>query len=368
MLKKLLYPFSLMYGFGVFVRNRFYDLNIFKSQDFDVPVISIGNITVGGTGKTPHVEYLIHLLKDTFEVAALSRGYKRKTRGFKWVETDSKVAEVGDEPLQVKKKFPDINVSVCENRVAGAERIFDELNEKAPDVLILDDAFQHRRIVAGINILLIDYNRHIKEDSLLPVGRLREPAAQMHRANVIIFTKCPGEITPIMRRVMQNEVKLKPYQELFFTTFQYDQLLPVFNGKTLDPDNISAKKPDILVVTGIAWPNLIYNHLKNFTNRLEKMKYPDHHNFTSSDIAAIKNRFEELSSKNKIIVTTEKDAVRFRENNEADEQFGDVLYYLPVKVRFLDQEGKAFNKRILGYVGENKSNRELHKRKNTSHT
>ncbi|MFW5831389.1 MAG: tetraacyldisaccharide 4'-kinase, partial [Prolixibacteraceae bacterium] len=255
MTKILLYPFSLLYGIGVFMRNRLYDLNIIKSKDFDVPVISIGNITVGGTGKTPHVEYLINLLKEKFEVATLSRGYKRKTRGFRKVEVDSKVLEVGDEPLQVKKKFPDTEVAVCENRIKGAETLLDEKKEKVPDVLLLDDAFQHRRIEAGINILLIDYNRHIKEDSLLPAGRLREPAAQMRRANVIIFTKCPGEITPIMRRVMQKEVRLKPYQELFFTTLEYDRIIPVFSGSGIEPELFNAKKIDMLVVTGIAWPN-----------------------------------------------------------------------------------------------------------------
>ena len=365
MLKILLYPFSLLYGFAVLLRNRMYDLNILKSQRFDVPVISIGNITVGGTGKTPHVEYLINLLKENFEVAALSRGYKRKTRGFRLVNSDSKVAEVGDEPLQVKKKFPAVEVAVCENRVVGAEVLLDEKREKVPDVLLLDDAFQHRRIEAGINILLIDYNRQIREDRLLPAGRLREPASQMRRANVIIFTKCPGEITPIMRRVMQKEVKLKPYQELFFTTLDYGSIMPVFSGHDQNPGVFAAKKFDFLVVTGIAWPNLIYKYLANISNNLETMAYSDHHDYSATDIRKIEKKFEQMNSENKLIITTEKDAIRFRDmRDQLNEQFKQMLYYLPVKVRFLDQEGKTFNKRILGYVGENKSNRELYKRKN----
>jgi tetraacyldisaccharide 4'-kinase len=368
MLKIFLYPFSWLYGLIVFFRNQLYDLNVLKSRDFDIPVISIGNITVGGTGKTPHVEYLIELLKDNFSVATLSRGYKRKTKGFKWVEVQSKVGEVGDEPLQVKKKFTDIKVAVCENRVSGAEKIFSEKKESTPDVLLLDDAFQHRRIVAGINILLIDYNRPIKEDALLPVGRLRESASQMRRANIIIFTKCPGEITPIMRRVMQKEVKLKPYQELFFTTLEYSNLLPVFTGKEISSEVLKEIKPEILVVTGIAWPSLIYTHLEKFSSRLDKMRFPDHHNYSEKDLTLILSRFEELKNGNKIIVTTEKDAVRFRDLADLSEQIQNVLYYLPVKVKFLDEEGKLFNKRILGYVGENKSNRELYQRTNKSNS
>lgn len=367
MLKILLYPFSFLYGMAVYFRNRFYDWNILKSKEFDVPVISIGNITVGGTGKTPHVEYLIELLKDKFEVATLSRGYKRKTRGFLYVESNSSVAGVGDEPLQMKRKFPDVTVSVCENRVKGAEKLFERKGDKTPDVLILDDAFQHRRIIAGINILLIDYNRPIKEDMLLPAGRLRESAAQMKRANIIIFTKCPpGEVTPIMRRILQKEVKLKPYQELFFTTFEYDKIQPVFAGGELKKDFYSKKTHAILVVTGIAYPRLIPEYLKTFSLEMDLVQFSDHHNYSKDDIRLIMSRFEKLKTPNKIIVTTEKDAVRFLELRELDDQFKNALYYLPFKVKFLDEEGKLFNKKILNYVGENKSNRELHQRKNKS--
>ena len=173
----------------MYFRNRMYDLNLFESREFDVPVISIGNITVGGTGKTPHVEYLVRLLHEKFTVATLSRGYKRKTKGFKLVETTSTAAQVGDEPLQIKNKFPEVVVSVCENRVSGVENLLDITNTIIPDVILLDDAFQHRKISPGINILLIDYNRQISKDHLLPVGRLREGISQMRRANIIIFTK-----------------------------------------------------------------------------------------------------------------------------------------------------------------------------------
>lgn len=357
MVKLLLYPFSLLYGIVISFRNWLYDYNILKSKEFDIPVISVGNITVGGTGKTPHVEYLVALLKEKFEVAALSRGYKRKTKGFRLVESNSTVAEVGDEPLQIKKKFSKITVSVCENRVIGVEKLLHPENKKLPDVVLLDDAFQHRRITAGINILLIDYNRPMKEDMLLPAGRLREGKNQMRRANIIIFTKCPGEITPIMRRIMQNEVGLKPYQKLFFTTLIYDNIIPVFAGKELDDDFFSIKDYAILVVTGIAYPVLIYNYLREISNQMETISFPDHHNYSEEDIHLIMRNFEKLNSKKKIIVTTEKDSIRFKDFAGLNNEFRDVLYYLPVKAKFLDEEGKVFNKKIENYVGENKSNR-----------
>ncbi len=364
MIKFLLYPFSLLYGIGVYFRNRMYDLNILKSREFDVPVISIGNITIGGTGKTPHVEYLVGLLKENFKVAALSRGYKRKTSGFHWVETDTHVSEAGDEPLQIKKKYPDISVSVCENRVKGVETLLQKDDENTPDVILLDDAFQHRKITAGINILLIDYNRQIKEDMLLPAGRLRESAGQMRRANVIIFTKCPNEITPIMRRILQKEVGLKPYQELFFTTYGYGKIQPVFSGKKLGNDFYEEHSYAILIVTGIAFPRLIPEYLKQFAGETEVLNFPDHHNYSDDDVRKITQKFDLLKKKKKIIITTEKDAVRFQGMTGLEDSFKEALYYLPVKVKFLDDEGKSFNKKILNYVGENKSNRELHKRKN----
>jgi len=364
MLKILLYPFSLLYGMAITIRNILYDWNIRKSHEFDVPVISIGNITVGGTGKTPHVEYLIQLLKDKFEVATLSRGYKRKTKGFLEVRTGSTVAEVGDEPLQIKRKFPEVTVTVCENRIVGVKNLLQEKKEKIPDVILLDDAFQHRRIVAGINILLIDYNRPLKDDLLLPAGRLREGMAQMQRANVIIFTKCPNEITPITRRILQKDVRLRPYQEMFFTAFNYEEIKPVFSAKKLKNDFYEKNTHAVLIVTGIAWPKVIPEYIRSFCSRTELIRFPDHHNYSHKDISLIMEKFQNISAREKIIVTTEKDAVRFAALSEPDEAFKNALYYLPVKVKFLDAEGKMFNKKILNYVGENKSNRELYKRKN----
>jgi tetraacyldisaccharide 4'-kinase len=341
-----------------------YDLGILKSTEFEVPVISIGNITVGGTGKTPHVEYLAKLLKGKYEVATLSRWYKRNTKGYKIVETTSKAIEVGDEPLQIKNQFPDIIVSVCEKRVKGVEKLLDMNNEKIPDVVVLDDAFQHRRITAGINILLIDYNRQIKNDALLPAGRLRESAAQMRRANVIVFTKCPNEVTPIMRRILQKDVSLKPYQSLFFTTLDYEKIQPVFDGSKIDNEFYTKKSYSAVVLTGIAYPILFHAHIKRFTKKTEILSFPDHFYYSVSDMQMVLHKFESIDSTKKIIVTTEKDAMRIKDLADLPDELKMNLYYVPVKVKFLDEGGNEFNKKILNYVGENKSNRELHKRKN----
>jgi tetraacyldisaccharide 4'-kinase len=362
--KLFLLPFSWLFGFVVYLRNQFYDLGFLKSTEFDVPVISIGNITVGGTGKTPHVEYLITQLKDKFNVVTLSRGYKRKTKGFRLAKIDSTVAEVGDEPLQIKKKFPEITVSVCENRVTGVENLLYSVNEKTPDVILLDDAFQHRRIKPGINILLIDYNRQIKEDTLLPAGRLREGVAQTRRADIIIFTKCPAEVTPIMLRILQKDVQLKPYQKLYFTTFDYGKIKPGFSAVNINESFYSEKKHSILIVSGVASPALIQNHLEKFSKNVEILSYPDHHNYTIDDIHSIMRNFNQLKGEKKLIVTTEKDLMRFNEIKNLPGELENVLFYLPIKVQFLNGEEKMFNKKIINYVGENKSNRELHKRKN----
>lgn len=368
MVKFLLYPFAVLFGIITSFRNKSYDLRLLKSKEFDIPIISVGNITVGGTGKTPHVEYLVNLMKDKFEVAVLSRGYKRKSKGFVEVRVDSNVTEVGDEPLQIKQKFPETFVAVCENRVIGVERILGSENLKTPDVVVLDDAFQHRRIVPGINILLIDYNRPLKTDTLLPAGRLRESSSQIKRANVIIFTKCPGEITPIMRRIMQKEVHLRPYQELYFTTLDYGRIIPVFSENELHgelhDEFTGAKKFAVLVVAGIASPVLIYKYIEQYASHIETLTFPDHHHYSQKDICSIFRKFEQINSEKKIILTTEKDAMHFKSIDNLPDEFKKWLYYITVQVRFIGDEASLFNKKTLNYVGENKSNRELHKRQN----
>jgi len=361
--KLFLYFFSLVYGMITSFRNLLYDFKFLKSTESDIPVISIGNITVGGTGKTPHIEYLIRLLDPPFRVAVLSRGYMRLTKGFRLVETTSTVEESGDEPLQVKRKFPGITVAVCEDRVKGVREL--QQMKIPPDVVLLDDAFQHRKITPGINIVLIDYNKPLNKDHLLPYGRLREHPSQLRRASMIIVTKCPAEVTPIARRIMAREVFLFPYQELFFTKLDYGQIYPVFpeaSPVTLD----QGEKRPILLVTGIAAPEYIATHLAPFSDQFEKLAFPDHHYFTKRDLLLIGEKFHQMKGAGKIIVTTEKDLTRLMVDQLLPVEIRQVLFCLPVRVAFPDQERKGFDKKIKEYVGENKSNRELHFRKNSN--
>ena len=358
----LLYPLSLLYGFIVFVRNRLYDYKFFKSKEFDVPVISIGNITVGGTGKTPHTEYLVSLMQKHFKVATLSRGYKRKTKGNLEVQINSTALEAGDEPLQIKNKFPDIQVFVDEKRVRGIEKILTQETAKIPDVILLDDAFQHRSVSPGLNILLIDYNRPINRDKILPAGRLRESHYEMRRANIIIFTKCPQEIQPITRRIIMKDVNLRPYQTLYFTTMVYGLPRPVFPELSITHPDLSKKAYSFLLVTGIANPEHLKIYLKKFTDEIRDLQFSDHHNFKKSDIQQIEKLFLELETENKLIITTEKDSMRLRDVPDLPDFIKSHLYYIPLEIKFLGTEGKNFDEKITNYVRENKSNRELHQR------
>jgi tetraacyldisaccharide 4'-kinase len=361
MFKLFLYPISAIYGLIVSIRNLMYDYKIFQSTEFEIPVISIGNITVGGTGKTPHTEYLVELLRKQFNVTTISRGYKRKTKGYQEVEVDSLAAQIGDEPLQIKAKFSDVQVVVDEKRVHAIKKIQIQESRHLPDVILLDDAFQHRSVSAGINILLIDFNRPIDQDQLMPVGRLRESKWQMRRANVIIYTKCPQEISPITRRILMKDVNLRPYQNLFFTTMVYQPLTPVFSDVAIDTPKLASDKVSVLLVTGIANPEHLRKYLSNFSEHITDLKFPDHHNFNNSNIQQIEQKFAAIASENKIIITTEKDSMRLKDMDLSPTLKAN-LFYIPLKIKFLDSEGKNFDEKIVTYVRENKSNRDLHKR------
>jgi tetraacyldisaccharide 4'-kinase len=343
-------------------RNMLFNLNILHGREFEVPVISVGNITVGGTGKTPHTEHLIQLLSKKFNIAVLSRGYKRKSKGFMVVETTSTSKQVGDEPLQIKRKFPAVVVAVDEKRVRGIEKIL-EISEKRPDVIILDDAFQHRYVTPSINILLIDFSRMITEDDLLPLGRLREPASNRDRANIIIVTKCPREIKPIEERIITKDLHIWPYQDLFFSYIKYGELLPVF------PEKANLKKIDInkdtgiLLLTGIANPQSLRDNLLQVTKSVVSAEFPDHYLFTPKDMDQIASKFDAMVAESKIIVTTEKDTFRIFEIDNLPETIAENLYYIPIEINFINQTDNDFDKKIMKYVGENKSNFELHSRK-----
>jgi tetraacyldisaccharide 4'-kinase len=362
MFKLLLYPIAAIYGFIVSIRNFLYDYKFFKSTEFEIPVISIGNITVGGTGKTPHTEYLVDLLQSQFVVTTISRGYKRKSRGYQEVDVSSKAINVGDEPLQIKNKFPDIQVVVDEKRVHAIQKIQLQEPSRLPDVILLDDGFQHRSVSAGINILLIDFNRPIDKDQLMPVGRLRESKWQMRRANVFIYTKCPQEISPITRRIIMKDVNLRPYQNLFFTTMIYQPLQAVFADEAIPTPGLATDKVSVLLVTGIVNPEHLQKYLSNFSEEIVSLKYPDHHQFTSANLQVIEQKFAAIQAENKIIITTEKDSMRLKDM-DLSANIKSRLFFVPIKIKFLDSEGKNFNEKIVTYVRENKSNRDLHKRK-----
>ena len=259
-INRWLLPFSWLYGLAVIIRNELFELNILKTRRFDIPVISVGNITVGGAGKTPHVEYLIRLLKDKMKGAVLSRGYKRKSRGYVLAGNNTPMREIGDEPYQMKIKFPDIRVAVDKKRCEGIDRLTTDEETKDTDVILLDDAFQHRYVQPGINILLVDYHRLIIYDKLLPAGRLREPLSGKHRADIVIITKCPDTLNPIDYRVLSKAMELYPFQQLYFTKLEYCPLEPIFHkGLSIPLTEIRGK--NVLLLTGIASPRLSLIHI-----------------------------------------------------------------------------------------------------------
>ena len=355
MLKFLLIPLSWIYHAITSIRNLLYDHQIFKSKEFDKPVISVGNITVGGTGKTPHIEYIVNLLCQKYNVAILSRGYRRKTKGYIKATPQSTVKEIGDEPKQMSLKFSGkAQVYVCEDRCKGIDNILAEGNEN--QVIVLDDAYQHRSVTPRVNILLTDYNRPIFEDHLLPYGRLRESASKSNRANIIIVTKCPEDLKPIDRRVIAKHLNLLPFQSIFFTNYKYLGLKSVFGF-----DNIPtvSQNTEILLVTGIANPQSLINHIsQNISQKITHISYPDHHNFKKKDISKITEKFLSLPS-DRIIITTEKDAVRLRELTLADE-LKKAICYIPVEINFIYDDAEELNFQILKHVDENQTDYRLH--------
>ena len=356
--RRYLQPLSWLYGVGVNFRNWLYDRKILKQKKFDIPVICVGNITVGGTGKTPHIEYLIRLLSPRYKVAVLSRGYKRKSRGFQIVEVNSKLRDAGDEPLQIKKKFPSVLVVVDKNRVNAIEKMLTFDEDKRPDVVLLDDGYQHRSVQPSLSILLVDSNRPVYEDKLLPSGFLREPLKGKNRASIVLVTKCHPDLQPIDFRIYSNGLDLFPFQSLYFTTLDYEEIKPVFpelNDEQLELNNLLKKH--VFLVTGVASPEPLVRKLELKTYNLYTKFFPDHHNFTKRDIDSIIEMIDEVNEENKVILTTEKDAVRFRSLNYLSEEIKKKMYYIPVKVTFLNSQEKfSFNKKIVEHVRNNKTN------------
>lgn len=359
----LLYPFSLVYGLVVYIRNFLFDYQIIKSSEFNIPIICVGNITAGGTGKTPHVEYLIRLLKYEFNVACLSRGYKRKTHQYILADQASTTEEIGDEARQIKKKFPDIHVAVDRKRVNGVIQLMKDVQDL--DVILLDDAYQHRYVRTGLSILLIDYNRPLSKDHLLPAGHLREHPFEKKRANIILVTKCPERMKPIDRRLVVKELTLFPFQHLYFTYLKDEPPKPVFKTiqKVLTREEIKNLKPQILMISGIVNPRSFKKFIRNYSTHITELIYPDHHSFTKKDIDIITSRFNAIVGNEKIIFTTEKDAMRLEKFSDIDINIKERMYFIPVTISFLNEDTDNFNQHILNYVRNNKRNSILHKKK-----
>ncbi len=343
----LLRPLSPVYGMVVSLRNMLYDLGIFRSRTFPFPVICVGNITVGGTGKTPHVEYIAELLSQYGPVAVLSRGYLRQSRGFRVVGPGDTVSEAGDEPLQMALRLPGVTVAVDRDRVHG----INELHRLLPGLkaIILDDGFQHRAVRAGLNILLTDFNRLMTRDRLMPYGRLRESLRGIKRADIIVVTKTPPAISSVETDALAAEINPLPHQHLFFSTLEYGELKPVFTG---GKERQITGDTGVVLVTGIADPTPLAERISAATGSVTHIQFSDHHNFTRGDISRITSALQALEQIDKIVVTTEKDSVRLKEFTIIADPVREHLYYLPVKVRIIEDEEK-FIKRVTGYAGEN---------------
>ncbi len=352
----LLYPLSLLYGLITGIRNFLYDSGILHSEEFHFPVICVGNITVGGTGKTPHTEYIAGLLRENFKVATLSRGYKRKTHDFRIASSETPVSEIGDEPMQIFHNFPDILVTVDKNRVHGVKKILQEYPET--EVIILDDGFQHRRITPGFSILLSDYYRLFIRDHMLPYGNLRENKGNMRRADMILITKSPENISPIQRRLIVKEIGKSPYQNLYFTTFRYKAPVHVFenNIEGTQPEFTECDKCSIVLITGIANPRPLIEYLQKTYGEIIHLSYPDHYNYNEKDLINFSSAFNNLRSVRKYLFTTEKDAIRLREFANIAEPVRSAFFYIPIEIYFLNEDKDEFDNLIINYVRKNHRN------------
>lgn len=353
-----LLPFSFLYGLGVRFRNQLFDWGILRSEQYPIPVVCIGNLSVGGTGKTPHTEYLIRLLSGKYRTAVLSRGYKRKTSGYLLATPQSSAEEIGDEPFQMKQKFPGLTVVVDENRKTGIRRLMDLPEQERPQLILLDDAYQHRHVTPSFSILLTDYNRRYYFDRLLPMGRLREPKCGRNRANIIIVTKCNPDMRPIEYRVVESEINIMSHQNLFFTGIKYGDIAPVFNAgsSSVPPDSLKSKH--VLLVSGIASPEPFINEVKRQTEHVCTLNFPDHHVFKRNDIKKIKDWFDRLPSE-KLILVTEKDAARLKAYPDLPDDLKEQIYYLPIEVDFRLNQEETFKDIIINHVDSFERNRIL---------
>lgn len=343
-------PFAWIYGCVTAIRNRLFDWGILESRKYDIPIISVGNITIGGTGKTPHIEYLIRLLSPLYKVAVLSRGYKRKSKGYVLATEDTPMEMIGDEPWQMVQKFPHIYIAVDANRRNGIERLMNDPETKDVQVILLDDAFQHRYVSPGRNILLTDYHRLITQDMLLPAGRLRESAQGKERANMVIVTKCPEDMSPMQYRIIAESLQLRPYQHLFFSTIKYGKMV---NLQTHEIRGIAElKRHNVLLITGIGCPKQMNMDIRKRFASVKSLDFRDHHYYTPADIQTITEELDGIPEP-KIIITTEKDTTRFMTMDNLPEDIMRHIWVLPIGIQFMQERERMFNDKITGYVQKN---------------
>lgn len=354
-------PISFLYEIGVRFRNQLFDWGVLTSQQYSIPIICIGNLSAGGTGKTPHTEFLIQFLSEKYRVAVISRGYKRKSSGYILATQQSTSYDIGDEPFQIKKKFPKIIVAVDANRTRAINNLIEMPETERAEVILLDDAFQHRYVTPSFSILLTDYNRRFYFDRLLPSGRLREPKCGCRRANVLIITKCNPDLKPIGYRVLESEAELLAYQKLFFTGIKYGKMIPVFANNKSEPRMLTEinNNEEILLVSGIASPLLFIEEVKKHTSKITVLSFSDHHMFKKGDLKKIKDTFNKLASVEKLILVTEKDAARLLDNKDIPEELKEKLYYLPIEIDFRLNKEEIFKNIIIDHVDSFKRNRIL---------
>jgi len=338
----LLFPFALLYWAGITIRNWFYDKQISRSVSFGLPLICVGNLSVGGTGKSPMVEYLVRLLQDSFQIATLSRGYKRKTRGYALADEHTTALDIGDEPMQFHLKFPELPVAVGEQRVEAVPQLLHDRPQT--QVIILDDAFQHRAISAGFNILLTECSNLFTRDFYLPTGDLRDLRSSYKRADVIIVTKCDPAMRETEKERITREIGVGEHQHIFFTCIEYGTPYHLTGRHTA----VLNESLEVLVVTGIANPKPLEQHLEQRTATYGVLRYADHHIFTIDDLNEIRRKFRALTSGNKLILTTEKDAVRLEKFNSLISDL--PVYVMPVQHRFLFDGGQQFNQLVINFI------------------
>lgn len=362
-LRLLLWPLGLLYLAGVWLRNKLYDLGAIHEHRFEVFTVSIGNLTTGGTGKTPHIMYFLQALEKEFNVAILSRGYGRKSSGYILADKTSDYQKIGDEPTLIKSKFPQIPMAVCESRVNGIRQLDNDIPRL--DLILLDDAYQHRSVKPEVNILLTEYSRPYVEDYILPVGNLREPAKNSVRADIIIITKCPKVLSPLDKRALKDRLRPGPHQNIYFSYMDYGALIPADENQGSCPARIDRA----VLFTGIANSDPLFYYLQAGRIELTHLKFADHHNFNQNDADQLLNAYSSLSvSGNNIIITTEKDFMRMKDNPAFEKILKLPVYIQPIEVKFHGGDGKELKNQITEYVKRNQVHNNLSKKEDKNNS